>query len=112
MDRSNGRLCPPTLVIGAAFAAMALGTAAHAQSTGVAACDDFLAKYDACMTSLSSKAPVFAAQREAIKSQMDMTRKQWTEYAKNPATKSTLEGLCKQSAEQIKLAFQAFGCSF
>jgi hypothetical protein len=82
-------------------------TAASAQTTGVAACDDFLKKYEACVT---GKVP--AAQRATFQTQLDQTRKTWTELAKNPQTKSALEGSCKQTIEQMKSAMQAYGCSF
>jgi hypothetical protein len=82
-------------------------TAASAQTTGVATCDDFLKKYEACVT---GKVP--AAQRATFQTQLDQTRKTWTELAKNPQTKAVLEGSCKQTIEQMKTAMQSFGCSF
>ena len=95
-------------VVGAAFAAMTVAaTAVRAQSTGVAACDDFLAKYETCIT---SKIP--GAQQATFKGQLDQTRKTWTDAAKNPATKPSLEAVCKQSADQMKTSLQAFGCAF
>jgi hypothetical protein len=80
---------------------------ANAQTTGVAACDDFLKKYEACIT---GKVP--AAQRATLQTQLDQTRKTWTDLAKNPSTKSALEGSCKQTIDQLKTAMQAYGCSF
>jgi hypothetical protein len=91
----------------AAFALMGLSAGLGAQTTGVAACDDFLKKYEACVT---SKIP--AAQKATFQAQLDQIRKAWTEAAKTPATKATLENACKQSAEQMKTAMSGFGCSF
>jgi hypothetical protein len=82
-------------------------TGASAQTTGVAACDDFLKKYEACVT---GKVP--AAQRATFQTQLDQTRKTWTELSKNPQAKSALEASCKQTIEQIKTAMKSYGCSF
>ena len=96
-----------TLLIGATSAVLTIAPPARAQSTGVAVCDDFLTKYEAC---ISSRVP--AAQQSMFKSQFDQTRKAWSDMAKNPGTKPSLEGMCKQSIEQIKVAFQSYGCAF
>lgn len=91
-----------------AAAALLLSAAgAHAQGTGVAACDDFIAKYDAC---ISGKVP--AAQQAAFKSQIEQLKKTWTELAKDSSTKPALEASCKQSADQMKTGLQSYGCSF
>ena len=81
-------------------------SSASAQTTGVAACDDFLKKYEACV---SGKVP--AAQRATLQTQLDQTRKMWSDLAKNPQTKSALETSCKQTIEQMKTALQAYGCA-
>ncbi|UVO26077.1 hypothetical protein [Bradyrhizobium arachidis] len=82
-------------------------TAAHAQSTGIAACDEFLTKYDSCV---ASKVP--AEQRATYKSQIDQTRKAWIDLAKNPSTKATMEATCKQTMDATKASLTAYGCSF
>jgi hypothetical protein len=86
---------------------IAMAGPARAQSTGVAACDDFLQKYDTCVT---SKLP--EAQRATYKAQLDQTRKMWLDMAKNPSAKSTMEGTCKQTMDAMKTSLQSFGCSF
>lgn len=86
---------------------MLLSTGLSAQSIGIAACDDFLKKYEACVT---SKVP--AAQQATFKGQLDQMRKAWWDAAKTPNAKTTLEGSCKQSAEQMKTSMSAFGCAF
>ena len=91
----------------AALFVMAVAGPAHAQSTGIAACDEFLQKYDTCVT---SKLP--EAQRATYKAQLDQTRKMWLDMAKNPSAKSTMEGTCKQTMDAIKTSLQSFGCSF
>ena len=82
-------------------------TAAQAQSTGVAACDDFLTKYDSCVV---SKIP--AEQRTMYKTQIDQTRKAWVDLAKNPSAKTTMEATCKQTLDATKASLTAYGCSF
>ena len=94
-------------VAGAVLLAIAVAGPARAQSTGIAACDDFLQKYDTCVT---SKLP--EAQRATYKAQLDQTRKMWVDMAKNPSTKPAMEGSCKQTMEAIKASLQSFGCSF
>jgi hypothetical protein len=90
-----------------ASALVMVSTALSAQTTGIAACDDFLKKYEACVT---SKIP--AAQKATFQGQLDQMRKAWSDAAKAPGAKATLERTCRQSAEQMKAAMSAFGCSF
>ena len=82
-------------------------TAAHAQSTGIAACDDFLTKYDSCVV---SKIP--AEQRAMFKTQLDQTRKAYIDMSKNPSAKATMEATCKQTMDATKASLTAYGCSF
>ena len=96
------------LAAGIAGAALLVGvTAANAQSTGIAACDEFLTKYDVCV---GSKIP--EAQRATFKTQIDQTRKAWVDMAKNPTTKATMESTCKQTMDATKASLTAYGCSF
>jgi hypothetical protein len=82
--------------------------AAHAaDQVGIPACDDFLTKYEAC---LSSKVP--AAQKSTFQTQIDQMRNSWTGMAKNPQTKPSLEAACKTTSEQMKAAVSAYGCTF
>ena len=97
----------PKLVIAIASVLMTVSTGLSAQMTGIAACDDFLTKYEACVT---SKVP--AAQRATYQGQFEQMRKAWSDAAKNPGAKASLEGACKQSAEQMKAAMSGFGCAF
>jgi hypothetical protein len=91
----------------AGVALLAAATAAHAQSTGIAVCDDFLTKYDACVV---TKIP--EAQRAMYKTQLDQTRKAWLDMSKNPSTKATMEATCKQTMDATKTSLTALGCSF
>jgi hypothetical protein len=98
----------PGSVVVAAVMLMGLTSGLSAQTIGVAACDDFLTKYDAC---LGSKVP--EAQRAMYKASVDQMRKTWTDTAKNPSFKSALESSCKAGVEQLKTALStSFGCTF
>lgn len=74
---------------------------------GVPECDDFIAKYDECV---SSKVPEVA--RAQYKSAVEQWRASWKKLAENPQTKGSLASACKQAAEQQNAALKSFGCSF
>jgi len=76
-------------------------------TTGIPACDDFLKKYEACIT---SKLP--EAQRVTHNAQLDQMRKAWIDMARSPAAKSSMEVTCKQTMDAMKAALQAYGCAF
>jgi hypothetical protein len=100
----NGKI----ILAGLMFASLAAATSVRAaDKVGVPACDEFLTKYEACVT-----AKVPAAQQSMMKTQIDQIRNGWAEAAKNASTKPTLEASCKQTGEQMKAAVQAYGCSF
>jgi len=87
--------------------AVVAATAAGAAEVGIPVCDDFLAKYEACVT---GKIP--AAQQATFKAQLDQLRTSWSKLAQNPNTRPTLEGACKQTIEQMKASMTPYGCSF
>src|SRR6266576_905634 len=60
-------------------------TASTGEKIGVPECDEFIAKYDACV---SSKVPESA--RAQYKSAVAQWRASWKKLAENPATKATL----------------------
>jgi len=82
-------------------------TASTGEKIGVPECDDFITKYDACV---SSKVP--EAARAQYKSAVDQWRSSWKKLAENPATKGTLASACKQAAEQQAAALKSYGCSW
>ncbi len=96
------------LVLAAGFAVVALAATSGARAAdpvGVAACDEFLTKWAAC---ISNTVP--AAQKTRLKGQMDQARKDWTDIAKTPDGKPSLEAVCKKTAEQMTIALSAYGC--
>ena len=82
-------------------------TTTAGEKIGVPECDDFIAKYDACV---SSKVP--EAARAQYKSAVDQWRASWKKLADNPATKGTLATACKLAAEQQEAALKQYGCAW
>jgi hypothetical protein len=82
-------------------------TASSGEKIGVPECDDFIAKYDTCV---SSKVP--AAARAQYKLAVDQWRSSWKKLAENPATKGSLAAACKQAATQQEAALKSYGCTW
>ena len=82
-------------------------TTASADKIGVPECDEFIANYDAC---ISSKVPEVA--RAQYKTAIEQWRTSWKKLAENPQTKSTLAAACKQSAEQARTSMKMYNCTF
>ena len=74
---------------------------------GVPECDDFITKYDACV---SNKVPEMV--RAQYKDAIARWRSEWRRMANDPATKGQLAAACKQAAEQQSAALKSFGCAF
>lgn len=77
------------------------------EKIGVPECDDFIAAYDACV---SSKVP--EAARAQYKTSIEQWRSSWRKLAENPNTKATLAAACKQSAESARASMKTYGCTF
>ena len=82
-------------------------TTSSGEKIGIAECDDFIAKYDACVS-----AHVPEAQRAQYKESLAQWRKTWRQLAENPMTKGTLAAACKQAAEQAKTSMNSYNCTF
>lgn len=82
-------------------------TASTGEKIGVAECDDFIAKYEACV---SGKVP--AAQQATFKSSIEQWRSSWKNLAANPQTKGTLASVCKSSLDQAKTSLASYGCTW
>jgi hypothetical protein len=82
-------------------------TATAGEKIGVPECDDFIAAYDACV---SSKVP--EAARAQYKTAIAQWRSSWSKLAANPNTKATLAAACKQSAESARASMKSYGCTF
>lgn len=89
----------------ASSAAAARTTAAVV--TGITDCDDFLYAYEQCLT---DKVP--AASRSAMEAGMVQWRNAWRDVANNPAAKSMLPEMCKQTRDSAREAMKAYDCAF
>jgi hypothetical protein len=95
------------LALSACLATAVTAIVASAAEVGIPACDEFLTKYEACVT---GKIP--AAQQPAFKAQLDQLRASWAAAAQNPSARPSLEAACKQTADQMKASMTPYGCSF
>jgi hypothetical protein len=75
--------------------------------TGVPECDEYIAKYEAC---IFSKVP--EASRAVYQTPFDQMRKSWKDAAANPQAKAGLAVGCKQALETAKQSFAAYSCEW
>src|ERR1041384_3824352 len=87
------------------------GTATASTSAGdkigVPECDDFIAKYEACVSGKVSEVA-----RRQYQSAVKQWKESWKKLADNPQTKGSLAAACKQAREQQEAALKSFGCTF
>ena|SRR5689334_17477029 len=82
-------------------------TASAGDKIGVPECDDFIAKYESCVT---GKVPEMA--RAQYQTAVKQWKESWKKLAENPQTKGSLAAACKQAREQQEAALKSFGCTF
>ena len=82
-------------------------TASAGDKIGVPECDDYLAKYETCV---SSKVP--EAARAQYETTLAQTRKSWRDLAANPQTKASLAQACKMATESARTSMKSMGCEF
>ena len=82
-------------------------TSSSGEKIGIAECDDFLAKYDACV---SKNVP--EAQRAQYESALKDWRATWRQAAENPMGKAAVVTMCKQALEQAKSSMKSYNCTF
>jgi hypothetical protein len=80
------------------------GTLPSGDKIGIAECDDYIAKYEAC----APKVP--EAGRAAYRSALDQTRASWKKLAENPQTKGALASACKQALQTAEATWKGYGC--
>jgi hypothetical protein len=83
------------------------GTTSSGDKIGIPECDDFIAKYEACV---SGKVP--EAARASYQTALKQWRESWKKLAENPQTKGTLASACKQAKEQQEAALKSYGCTW
>ena len=80
-------------------------TTSSGDKIGVPECDDFLTKYEACVT---DKVPTAA--RAQFAASLKQWRDAWRSAASTPQGKAGLGAGCKMIAEQSKTSMKPYGC--
>ena len=70
-------------------------------NTGVAECDEYITKYEACLTTIASKAPQAAP---ALKTSFEQQRDAFKKAAATPQGKAALAPQCKTAMSTAKTA--------
>ncbi|HEY9403031.1 MAG TPA: hypothetical protein VIQ24_10075 [Pyrinomonadaceae bacterium] len=92
----------------AAPAATATASTADAgDKIGVPECDDYIAKYEAC---ISEKVP--AAVRARSESSLARMRRSWRDLAADPQKRVGLAQACKTATETARQSMKPMGCEF
>ncbi len=81
--------------------------AAAGGDIGVAECDEYIKKYEACV---SSKVP--AAAQANMRQAFDSARATWKAAAANPQTRAGLAVGCKSALDTARTSMQAYGCTW
>lgn len=84
-----------------------VAAASAALSVGIAECDEYLTKYERCV---SEKVP--EASRAQPRRSVEMMRAGWQQAALNAATKASTAQTCKQALETAKTTMAAYGCAW
>lgn len=88
-------------------AATANSSPVNKEKIGIADCDDFIAKYESC---ISSKVP--DAQKTQFQENINALRNSWRQLATNPGAKDTLSLMCKRQVVQARESMKEFNCEF
>jgi len=80
---------------------------ASGNSIGVAECDDYLSKVEACIADHVPE-EAKAVQRQS----MDQMRDQWRQAAANPTAKASLAAGCKAALDSARSSFASYGCEW
>ncbi len=79
---------------------------AAAGDVGIAECDDYLRKYEACLT-----ANVPQEARATLQQSLDSTRNAWRQASANSQSAEALRSACVQARETTRVSLQAYGCT-
>jgi hypothetical protein len=74
---------------------------------GIPECDEYIAKYEACVND-----NVPENMRASLKTSFEQSRKAWKAAAANPQAKATLGSTCKQAMETARQAMASYKCDF
>jgi len=84
----------------------AAATTSSSEKIGIPECDDFIAKYNAC---ISDHVP--AAKKAQYKENIDAFARTWKQLMAN-ADKNTVAAACKRHSEMARENMKSFGCEF
>jgi len=86
-------------------------TAPAGDSVGVPECDEYIKKYEACLTKIAAKAPQVEG---PLKTSFETLRDSWKKAAATPAGKSAMATGCKQALDSAKSnpALSAYACEW
>jgi len=84
-------------------------TAPAGDSVGVAECDEYIKKYEACLTKIAKDAP---QAQPGLKTAFEAQRKAFKDAAANPQSKATLASTCKQAIDTAKASTSAYACTW
>lgn len=82
---------------------------ASGDKLGIPECDEYIEKYETCLTSIAEKYPQV---QPSLKSAFEAQRKGFKDAAASPQGKETLPGVCKQAIESAKTATSAYACKW
>jgi len=106
-DNSNKSATGTTGTTSTSGTSTAGTTTSSGEKIGIPECDDFLAKYEACV---SNKVP--EAARAQYQTGLKQWRDSWKKMADNPQTKGALAAACKQARDSSEASLKSFGCTF
>ena len=81
------------------------GAAAGTTQTGIAACDDYLAKVEKCIL---NNANVPEQVKTTYRSNLEQSRAAWKSASANPTAKAQTESACKQASDAAKPSFDMY----
>ena len=84
----------------------AAATASRSEKIGIPECDDFIAKYNAC---ISDHVP--AAKKAEYKENIDAFARTWKQLMAN-SDKNTVAAACKRHRDMARENMKSFGCEF
>ena len=84
-------------------------TTTSGDSVGVPECDEYIKKYEACLTKIAKDAP---QAQPGMKTAFEQQRNAFKQVAANAQSKATLPATCKQAIETAKQSTAAYKCEW
>ena len=110
-NRSNTAVVTNTAPANTAAAntAAKTDTVPAGDSVGVAECDEYIKKYEACLTKIAAKNPQIEG---TLKTAFEAQRNGFKTAASTPQGKATLATACKQAIDTAKASTAAYACEW